>query len=87
MDDPDITMEEYIKLEAKKARRYGQDFSWEIASYGKVRYFEDIDNFKDFENKFLAIVYKDTLTSEPKISPEPTDLAERKDECGWILIF
>ncbi|GKD38716.1 hypothetical protein Tco_1258923 [Tanacetum coccineum] len=26
MDDPDITMEEYIQLEAEKARRHGQEF-------------------------------------------------------------
>ncbi|GKG44928.1 hypothetical protein Tco_0495006, partial [Tanacetum coccineum] len=43
MDDPDITMEEYIQLEAKKARRQGQEFNWETATYGKGMYFEDID--------------------------------------------
>ncbi|GKA18243.1 hypothetical protein Tco_0698080 [Tanacetum coccineum] len=49
MDDPDITMEEYIQLEAEKAH---------------------IDYFKDFENEFPAIVYKDAPTSEPEISSE-----------------
>ncbi|GKC50118.1 hypothetical protein Tco_1072863 [Tanacetum coccineum] len=72
MDDPDITMEEYIQLEAEKARRRGQEFNWETASYGKVRYFKDINYFKDFENEFPAIVYKDALTSKPKVSFEPT---------------
>ncbi|GJR28449.1 hypothetical protein Tco_1104681 [Tanacetum coccineum] len=80
-------MEEYIKLEVEKARRRGQEFSWETASYGKVRYFVDINHFKDFENEFPAIVYKDTLTSEPKVSSEPMDLTKRKDDCGWILFF
>ncbi|GJX94456.1 hypothetical protein Tco_0349042 [Tanacetum coccineum] len=37
-----------------------------------VNYFEDIDYFKDFENEFPAIVYKDALTPEPKVSSEPT---------------
>ncbi|GJW14075.1 hypothetical protein Tco_0018208 [Tanacetum coccineum] len=37
-----------------------------------VRYFEDIDYFKDFKNEFLAIVYEDALTSESKDSSEPT---------------
>ncbi|GKD43940.1 hypothetical protein Tco_1268585 [Tanacetum coccineum] len=68
MDNPDITMEEYIQLEAEKARRRGQEFNWETATYGKVRYFEDIDYFKDFENEFLAIVYNDALTSGPEVS-------------------
>nr|GEY20885.1 hypothetical protein [Tanacetum cinerariifolium] len=33
MDDPGITMEEYIQLEAEKACRRGQEFDWEIATY------------------------------------------------------
>ncbi|GKE33916.1 hypothetical protein Tco_1453238 [Tanacetum coccineum] len=33
MDDPDINMEEYIQLEAEKARRPGQEFNWETATY------------------------------------------------------
>ncbi|GJU09651.1 hypothetical protein Tco_1132047 [Tanacetum coccineum] len=72
MDDPYITMEEYIQLEAEKARRRDQEFNWETDTYGKVRYFEDIDYFKDFENEFPAIVYKDAPTSEPEISYELT---------------
>ncbi|GKD51670.1 hypothetical protein Tco_1280646, partial [Tanacetum coccineum] len=66
IDDPDITIKEYIQLEDEKARRRGQEFNWETATYGKVSYFEDIDYFKDFENEFQAIVYKDALASEPK---------------------
>nr|GEU70048.1 hypothetical protein [Tanacetum cinerariifolium] len=72
MDDPHITMEEYIQLEAEKARRHSQEFSWEIARCGNVWYFEDIDYFKDFENEFLAIVYKDVLTFDPEDSSELT---------------
>nr|GEY54061.1 hypothetical protein [Tanacetum cinerariifolium] len=52
------------KLEAEKARRCGQEFNWKTNTYGKVRYFKDIDYFKDFETDFPAIVYKDALTSE-----------------------
>nr|GEY38677.1 hypothetical protein [Tanacetum cinerariifolium] len=71
MEDPDITMEEYTQLKSEKARRYGQEFNWETATYGMVRYFEDVDCFKNFEAEFPAIVYKDALTSKPEISPEP----------------
>ncbi|GKE84293.1 hypothetical protein Tco_1558035, partial [Tanacetum coccineum] len=72
MDDLNITMEEYIQLEAKKVRRRGQEFNWETAMYGKVGYFEDIDYFKDFETDFPAIVYKYAFTFEPGVSSEPT---------------
>nr|GEW18262.1 hypothetical protein [Tanacetum cinerariifolium] len=81
MKDPDITMEEYIQLEANKARRRGQTFNRETATYGKVRYFKDIDYFKDFETEFPAIVYNDALTSKSETSPEPAteDRSHRGD--------
>ncbi|GJU22505.1 hypothetical protein Tco_1155847 [Tanacetum coccineum] len=68
MDDPNIIMAEYTQLKEEKTRRRGQEFNWETATYGKVRYFKDIDYFKDFENQFPAIVYNDALTSELKVS-------------------
>ncbi|GJV75766.1 hypothetical protein Tco_1507350 [Tanacetum coccineum] len=72
MNDLDITMEEYIQLETKKALRRGQVYNSETATYGKIRYFEGIDYFKNFKTEFPAIVYKDGLTSEPEVSPKPT---------------
>nr|GEX82504.1 hypothetical protein [Tanacetum cinerariifolium] len=72
MDDLNITMEEYIELESKKARRHGQTFNWETSTYGKVKYCEDIDYFKDFETNFPTIVYKDALASDHEISSKPT---------------
>ncbi|GJV07855.1 hypothetical protein Tco_1345511 [Tanacetum coccineum] len=74
MHNPGITINEYIQLEAKNARRRGQDFNWETATYDKVRYFEDIDYFKEFENEFQAIVYKDALTSKSEVSSEHTEV-------------
>ncbi|GKE66809.1 hypothetical protein Tco_1520970, partial [Tanacetum coccineum] len=71
MDDSNITMEEYIKLQAKKAQRHGQTFNWETATYGKT-YCDDLDFFTDFEANFPAIVYNDALTSNENVSSEPT---------------
>ncbi|GJY21983.1 hypothetical protein Tco_0394549, partial [Tanacetum coccineum] len=71
MDNPNITIDEYIELEAEKARRHGQTFNWENAMYGKVRYCEDIDYFKDFEIDFPAIVFNDHLATNHKILSEP----------------
>ncbi|GJV50751.1 hypothetical protein Tco_1446492 [Tanacetum coccineum] len=36
MDDPDITMEEYVQLETDRALRNGKVYSWETATYGKI---------------------------------------------------
>ncbi|GJT70804.1 hypothetical protein Tco_1030090 [Tanacetum coccineum] len=73
MDDPNITMEEYIRLEEEKSRRHGKVYNWETAMY-------------DFEKEFLAIVYNDALTSkldfliEPTVSPQHIDEFNLKDE-------
>ncbi|GJS90740.1 hypothetical protein Tco_0773376 [Tanacetum coccineum] len=79
MDNPDITMEEYIQLEAKKVCRHGQEFNWETATYGKVRYFEDIDYFKDFETDFPAI-YKDHSEGEVTETMTKPTLREYREE-------
>ncbi|GKA28410.1 hypothetical protein Tco_0714578 [Tanacetum coccineum] len=36
MDDPNITMEEYIRLEEEKAQKRGKVFNWETAKYAIV---------------------------------------------------
>ncbi|GKA05196.1 hypothetical protein Tco_0684316 [Tanacetum coccineum] len=72
MDEANLTLEEYIELEAEKARRHGQMFNWETATYGKFRYHENIDYFKEFETDFPASVSNDAVTTDHKISSEPT---------------
>ncbi|GJT27816.1 hypothetical protein Tco_0908091 [Tanacetum coccineum] len=73
MDDPNITMEEYIRLQEEKAQRAGRTFNWQTATYGKVKYYEDEDDcFTNFESEFPAIVFDDmsnaTLSYEPMVS-------------------
>nr|GEV92167.1 hypothetical protein [Tanacetum cinerariifolium] len=87
MENIDITMEEYIQLEAKKARRHGQEFNWKTATYDKVRYFVDIDYFKDYETDFLAIVYKDALKYELGVSFEPTVSAHHVKKVNFDFII
>ncbi|GJR60174.1 hypothetical protein Tco_1502336 [Tanacetum coccineum] len=58
MDDPNITMEEYIRLEEEKAQRHGQTFNWQTATYSKMEYCEDEDT--NFKTEYLAIVFDDT---------------------------
>ncbi|GJT45297.1 hypothetical protein Tco_0954012 [Tanacetum coccineum] len=72
MDDPNITMEEYIKLQAEKVQRRGRTFNWETATYNKI-YCDNLNFFTDFEADFPSIVYNDALTSKENVSPEPTD--------------
>ncbi|GKC28269.1 hypothetical protein Tco_1035563 [Tanacetum coccineum] len=72
MDDPNITMEEYIRLEKEKARRRGKVYNWETAMYGKIWDNEDVHSLRYVESEFSAIVFNGTLTSEATLSCEPT---------------
>ncbi|GJV88578.1 putative reverse transcriptase domain-containing protein [Tanacetum coccineum] len=72
MDDPNITIEEYIRLEEEKARRRGKVYNWETATYGKIWYDEDVHDLRSVETEFPAIVLNDALTSEVTLSCEPT---------------
>ncbi|GJR93541.1 ty3-gypsy retrotransposon protein [Tanacetum coccineum] len=46
MDDPNITMKQYIRLEEEKAQKRGKVFNWETAKYGKIWYDEDIHDLR-----------------------------------------
>ncbi|GJS23988.1 hypothetical protein Tco_0452620 [Tanacetum coccineum] len=72
MDDPNITMEEYIRLEEEKAHGSGKVYNWETATYGKIWYDEDVHDLRSVETEFPAIVFNDALTSKVTLSCEPT---------------
>ncbi|GJY42828.1 hypothetical protein Tco_0431041 [Tanacetum coccineum] len=72
MDDPNITMEDYIKLEEEKALRRGTVYNWETATYGKIWYDEDVHDLRSVETEFPAIVFDDAFTSEVTPSCKPT---------------
>ncbi|GJT67940.1 hypothetical protein Tco_1019420 [Tanacetum coccineum] len=83
MDDPNITMEEYIRLEEEKARRHGRTFNWQTATFGKVKNYEDEDDHPiDFETEFPAIVFDNTLTA---IQSEPTVCPPNKNELDFRI--
>ncbi|GJY98669.1 hypothetical protein Tco_0516099 [Tanacetum coccineum] len=73
MDNPNITMEEYIRLEEEKSRRCGKVYNWETATYGKIWYDDDIHDLRSVETEFPAIVFNVELTSEKALSCEPTN--------------
>ncbi|GKB46750.1 hypothetical protein Tco_0897503 [Tanacetum coccineum] len=78
MDDPNITMEEYIRLEEEKARRRGKVYNWDN---------EDIHDLRSVETEFVAIVFNDTLTSEAALSCEPTVSSLNNDEIDFRISF
>ncbi|GJS99641.1 hypothetical protein Tco_0820811 [Tanacetum coccineum] len=85
MDDPNITIEEYIQLMADKARGRDQTFNWETTTYSK-EYCKDLDSFINFETDFPTIVYNDVSTSNQNISSEPTENIDVKPMDSAICI-
>ncbi|GKC27478.1 hypothetical protein Tco_1034772 [Tanacetum coccineum] len=86
MDDPNITMAEYIRLEEEKARRRGKVYNWETAMYGKIWYDEDVHDLRSVETRFPAIVFNDSLISNETPSYEPT-VSSLNDEIDFRISF
>ncbi|GKF18718.1 hypothetical protein Tco_0063636 [Tanacetum coccineum] len=87
MDDPNITMEEYIRLEEEKARRRGKVYNWETAKYGKIWYDEDVHDLRSVETEFPAIVFDDAFTSEVTPSYEPTVSTLNNNKIDFRISF
>ncbi|GJR95643.1 hypothetical protein Tco_0267817 [Tanacetum coccineum] len=58
MNDPNITMEEYIRLEEEKALSRGETFNWQTATFGRIRHYYKEERFTNFEEEFPAIVFR-----------------------------
>ncbi|GKB64567.1 hypothetical protein Tco_0920753, partial [Tanacetum coccineum] len=87
MDDPNITMEEYIRLEEEKACRRVKVYNWETTTYGKIWDNEDVHDLGSVETEFPAIVFNDTLTSEAALSCESTVSSLNNDEIDFRISF
>ncbi|GJS35562.1 hypothetical protein Tco_0533944 [Tanacetum coccineum] len=87
MDDPNIIMEEYIKLEEEKAQKRRKVFNWETAKYGKIWYDKDVLDLRSVETEFPAIVFNDSLTSNEKPSCEPTVSSLYDNEIDFRISF
>ncbi|GJT84814.1 putative reverse transcriptase domain-containing protein [Tanacetum coccineum] len=63
MDDPNITMEEYIRLEEEKAHRHGKVYNLETTTYGKIWCDKDVHDLRSVETEFPAIADLDHIRS------------------------
>nr|GEW28925.1 hypothetical protein [Tanacetum cinerariifolium] len=89
MDNPNITMKEYIKLEEEKARRRGKVYNWETAMYAlscelTVSSFNDdeIDfrvSFDDSNDEDYTVIFDKNLFSYKKISAKDLKTDSKND--------
>nr|GEW51852.1 hypothetical protein [Tanacetum cinerariifolium] len=87
LDDPNITMKEYIWLGEEKACRRGKVYKWETATYGKIWVNEEVHDLGFVKTKLLAIVFNDALTSEVALSCEPTVSPFNDNEIDFRILF
>ncbi|GKA06383.1 hypothetical protein Tco_0685607, partial [Tanacetum coccineum] len=87
IDNPNITMEEYIRLEEEKAQKCGKVFNWEIAKYGKIWYDEDVHDLRSVETEFPGIIFNDNLTSNESLFCEPTVSSLNNNEIDFRISF
>ncbi|GJV09804.1 hypothetical protein Tco_1351345 [Tanacetum coccineum] len=87
MDDPNITMEEYIRLQEEKALSRGETFNWQTTTYGKREYCDnEDDSFTNFKTDFPAIVFDD-ITSNTTLSCESTVSPLNDNEIDFRISF
>ncbi|GJV89797.1 hypothetical protein Tco_1533735 [Tanacetum coccineum] len=87
MNDPNITMEEYIRLEEAKARRHGNVYNWETTTYGRIWDDDEVHNLRSVETEFQAIVFNDELTSEETLSYGPRVSPLNDNEFDFRISF
>ncbi|GKA44688.1 hypothetical protein Tco_0737484 [Tanacetum coccineum] len=87
MDDPNITMEEYIRPEEEKDRKHGKVFNWKTAKYGRIWYDENVHDLRFVETEFLAIIFNDNLTSNETLSCERTVSSLNDNEIDFRISF
>ncbi|GJW88162.1 hypothetical protein Tco_0163502 [Tanacetum coccineum] len=56
MNNPNITMEEYIRLEEEKAQSRSLTFNWQTATFSRMEHYYEEECFTDFKEEFPAIV-------------------------------
>ncbi|GJX05290.1 putative reverse transcriptase domain-containing protein [Tanacetum coccineum] len=84
IDDPIITMEEYIRLEEEKAHRRGKVYN---CTYGKIWCDEDVHDLRYVETEFPAIFYNDALTYEVALLCEPIVSPLNNNQIGFRISF
>ncbi|GJY74655.1 hypothetical protein Tco_0479086 [Tanacetum coccineum] len=79
MDDPNITMEEYIRLEEEKARRRSKVYNWETATYAKV--------FNDTLTSEAALSCEPTVSSLNNDEIDVRISFDESDDEDFTVIF
>ncbi|GJW37398.1 hypothetical protein Tco_0060318 [Tanacetum coccineum] len=87
MDYPNLTMEEYIRLEEEKAQKCGKVFNWQTATYGKIRVDNDLHNLSSVEAEFPGIVINDAVATLDELQCKSQVSTPVNDEIDFRISF
>ncbi|GKC42001.1 hypothetical protein Tco_1059723, partial [Tanacetum coccineum] len=87
MDNPNLTIEEYIRLEEEKARKHGKVFNWQTATYGKIRVDDDLHDLSSVEAEFPTIVINDTFAPQDTLQCKSQVSIPVNDEIDFRISF
>ncbi|GJS55490.1 putative reverse transcriptase domain-containing protein [Tanacetum coccineum] len=87
MDDPNMTMEEYIKLGEEKAHRHGRVFNWKTATYGKIRVDDDLHELSSVEAEFPTIIINDAFAPQDALQCKYQVSTPVNDEIDFRISF
>ncbi|GJX85367.1 hypothetical protein Tco_0336141, partial [Tanacetum coccineum] len=87
MDEQNMTMEKYIKLEEEKARKRGRVFNWKTATYGKIRVDDNLYDLRSMEAKFPAIIIDDAFTPKDALPCKSQVSTPVNDEIDFRISF
>ncbi|GJV59680.1 hypothetical protein Tco_1465780 [Tanacetum coccineum] len=87
MDNPNLTMEEYVRLEEEKARKHGKVFNWQTATYGQIRIDDDLYDLSSMETEFPAIVIDDDFAPQDTLQCKSQVSTPVNDEIEFRISF
>ncbi|GKC17611.1 hypothetical protein Tco_1014393 [Tanacetum coccineum] len=87
MDNPNLTMEEYIRLEEEKARKSRKVFNWKTATYGKIKIDDDLHDLSSVEAKFPAIVVNDDFAPQDTLQCKSQVSTPVNDDINFRISF
>ncbi|GKC33467.1 hypothetical protein Tco_1040761, partial [Tanacetum coccineum] len=91
MDNPDITMEEYIRLKEEKDQRRGETFNRQTTTFGKREHYYEEECFMNFEEEFPAIIFGkmngNSFDTEQRMIMGEYDDENKSDDEDYTVIF
>ncbi|GJV52753.1 hypothetical protein Tco_1448494 [Tanacetum coccineum] len=87
MDNPNLTMEEYVRLEEEKTCKHVKVFDWQTATYEKIRVDDSFYDLRSMEAEFPAIIINDDFAPKDTLQCKSQVSIPVNDEINFRISF